>query len=252
MLDTLSRDDRLRLIRFVCSFAWADLEINEADMYAVVQPGVVTDKLAAAVEAKGLFYPPDPASQSACTIGGNIGECAGGLTGLKYGTTRNYVLGLELVTPEGKLIRTGARTVKSVAGYDVTRLMVGSEGTLGVFTKITLKLKENAVAIAHLDDKGAARAHLPAVRRRRQLHHVLAPGPGEPLVAAAGEAEVLLVAHDGQPVDGGQLAGDGGRGPVPVLDHAGDDGSVGTPFSLASSGTTRARTQSCARARSGR
>jgi glycolate oxidase len=115
-------------------------KIHKEDLYAVVEPGVTTESLQQQVEARGLFYPPDPASKSACTLGGNVAECAGGLRGLKYGTTKNYVLGLEMVTPEGKVIRTGARTVKSVAGYDVTRLMVGSEGTLGVITSITVKL----------------------------------------------------------------------------------------------------------------
>jgi glycolate oxidase len=114
--------------------------IHKEDLYVEAEAGLVTEQLQAAVEARGLFYPPDPASQSACTIGGNIAECAGGLRGLKYGTTRNYVLGLELVTPEGKFLRTGARTVKSVAGYDVTRLMVGSEGTLGVVSSAFLKV----------------------------------------------------------------------------------------------------------------
>jgi glycolate oxidase len=114
--------------------------IHKEDLYVEAEAGLVTEQLHSAVEARGLFYPPDPASQSACTIGGNIGECAGGLRGLKYGTTRNYVLGLELVSPEGKVLRTGARTVKSVAGYDVTRLMVGAEGTLGVVTSAFLKV----------------------------------------------------------------------------------------------------------------
>ncbi len=114
--------------------------IHKEDLYVEAEAGLVTEQLQAVVEAMGLFYPPDPASQSACTIGGNVAECAGGLRGLKYGTTRNYVLGLEMVTPEGKVLRTGARTVKSVAGYDVTRLMVGSEGTLGVVSSAFLKV----------------------------------------------------------------------------------------------------------------
>jgi glycolate oxidase len=118
----------------------ASPQVHKEDLYAVVEPGVVTEQLHKDVEAKGLFYPPDPASQGASTIGGNVAECAGGLRGLKYGTTRNYVLGLEIVTPEGRIVKTGARTVKSVAGYDVTRLMVGSEGTLGIVTSVTLKL----------------------------------------------------------------------------------------------------------------
>ena len=114
--------------------------IQKEDLYAIVEPGVTTESLQLQVESRGLFYPPDPASRSACTVGGNVAECAGGLRGLKYGTTKNYVLGLELVTPEGKVIRSGARTVKSVAGYDVTRLMVGSEGTLGIITSVFLRL----------------------------------------------------------------------------------------------------------------
>jgi glycolate oxidase len=114
--------------------------IQKEDLYAIVEPGVTTEDLQKQVESRGLFYPPDPASRSACTIGGNVAECAGGLRGLKYGTTKNYVLGLELVTPEGRVIRSGARTVKSVAGYDVTRLMVGSEGTLGIITSVVVRL----------------------------------------------------------------------------------------------------------------
>ncbi len=116
------------------------LEIDEHDLVAVVEPGVVTGDLQREVEARGLFYPPDPASSTFCTIGGNVAECAGGLRAVKYGVTRDYVLGLEVVLPTGEIIRTGARTMKSVAGYDLTRLMVGSEGTLGVATRVILKL----------------------------------------------------------------------------------------------------------------
>jgi glycolate oxidase len=116
------------------------LEISEEDFLAVAEPGVVTAELQAAVEAKGLFYPPDPASSRFCTLGGNVAECAGGLRAVKYGVTRDYVLGLEVVLPTGEVISTGARTHKSVAGYDLTKLMVGSEGTLGVVTKIIVKL----------------------------------------------------------------------------------------------------------------
>ena len=116
------------------------LEINEADMYAVVQPGVVTAKLAAAVEAKGLFYPPDPGSQAVSTIGGNVAENAGGLRGLKYGVTRDYVMGVSFFDAGGNLVKSGSRTVKCATGYNLTGLMVGSEGTLGVFAEIILKL----------------------------------------------------------------------------------------------------------------
>jgi glycolate oxidase len=116
------------------------LEIDEENLFAVVEPGVVTGHLQQEVEKKGLFYPPDPASSQFCTIGGNVAECAGGLRAVKYGVTRDYVLGLEVVLPTGEIIETGAKTMKSVAGYDLTRLITGSEGTLGIVTKIVLKL----------------------------------------------------------------------------------------------------------------
>ena len=116
------------------------LEIDEQNLIAVVEPGVVTADLQREVEARGLFYPPDPASHKFCTIGGNVAECAGGLRAVKYGVTKDYVLGLEAVLPTGEIIKTGARTAKSVAGYDLTKLIVGSEGTLGVATIIILRL----------------------------------------------------------------------------------------------------------------
>jgi glycolate oxidase len=109
-------------------------------MFVVVQPGVITAKLAAAVEAQGLFYPPDPGSQSVSTLGGNVAENAGGLRGLKYGVTRDYVMGIQFFDVNGEPIKTGSRTVKCATGYNLTGLMVGSEGTLGVFNEITLKL----------------------------------------------------------------------------------------------------------------
>lgn len=116
------------------------LEINEPDMYAVVEPGVVTSRFAAAVEANGLFYPPDPGSQAVSTLGGNVAENAGGLRGLKYGVTRDYVMGLRFFDAAGEIVKTGSKTVKCVTGYNLAGLMVGSEGTLGVFDQITLKL----------------------------------------------------------------------------------------------------------------
>ena len=116
------------------------LEINEADLYAVVQPGVITAKLAQAVEAKGLFYPPDPGSMAVSTLGGNVAENAGGLRGLKYGVTLNYVMGLNFFSAAGEMVKTGSRTVKCVTGYNLTGLLVGSEGTLGVISEIILKL----------------------------------------------------------------------------------------------------------------
>ncbi|WDP88375.1 MAG: FAD-binding protein [Desulfobacter sp.] len=116
------------------------LEINEADMYARVEPGVVTAALAAEVAGKGLFYPPDPGSQAVSTIAGNVAENAGGLRGLKYGVTKDYVMGVEFFSAQGDLVTSGAKTVKCVTGYNLAGLMTASEGTLGVFSEITLKL----------------------------------------------------------------------------------------------------------------
>lgn len=116
------------------------MEIDPDEMIAVVQPGVVTGTLQRAVLEHGLMYPPDPASASFSTLGGNVAMGSGGLRAVKYGVTRDYVLGLEVALPTGSVIRTGTRTAKGVVGYDLTRLMVGSEGTLGVFTEIVLRL----------------------------------------------------------------------------------------------------------------
>lgn len=116
------------------------VRINRADQTAIVQPGVVTADLQRAAAAKDLFYPPDPASVEFCTLGGNAAENAGGLRAVKYGVTRDYVLALEAVLPTGKVIRTGSATMKGVVGYDLTRLLVGSEGTLAVITELTLRL----------------------------------------------------------------------------------------------------------------
>lgn len=116
------------------------LEIDEENLTVTVQPGVITLDMINAVEAKGLFYPPDPSSMKISTIGGNLNENSGGLRGLKYGVTRDYVMGLEAVLANGDIIRTGGKLAKDVAGYDFTRLFVGSEGTLGIITEATLKL----------------------------------------------------------------------------------------------------------------
>jgi glycolate oxidase len=139
------------------------VEIDTDNLIAVVEPGVVTGRLQAEVEKLGLFYPPDPASKDFSTLGGNVAECAGGPRCVKYGVTRDYVLGLEVVLPSGEIIHTGGRTMKNVVGYDLTRLFVGSEGTLGVVTRIILRLlpkpearKTMLVAFAGID--GAAQA----------------------------------------------------------------------------------------------
>ncbi|MCX8109861.1 MAG: FAD-binding protein [Syntrophorhabdaceae bacterium] len=116
------------------------LEIDTKNLIAIVEPGVITFDLQQEVARYGLFYPPDPASYKYSSIGGNAAECAGGPNSLKYGVTRDYVLGLEVVQPTGEIIQTGVKTMKGVVGYDLTRLFVGSEGTLGVITKIILKL----------------------------------------------------------------------------------------------------------------
>jgi glycolate oxidase len=116
------------------------LEIDAANLTALVEPGLLTAELAKAVEAQGLFYPPDPASMSVTTIGGNVGTNAGGLRGLKYGVTGDYVMGLEAVLASGEVIWMGNKCKKDVAGYDLTPLFVGAEGTLGIVTKILVRL----------------------------------------------------------------------------------------------------------------
>lgn len=116
------------------------IEIDQKNLTATIGPGVVTADLHKAVEAVGLFYPPDPGSMRISTVGGNMAQCAGGMRGLKYGVTKDYIMGLEYVLPSGEIFRSGGKNVKDVAGYDMTRLLVGSEGTLAVITEITLKL----------------------------------------------------------------------------------------------------------------
>ena len=132
------------------------LEISIEDRLAVVQPGVVYNDFQEALAPFGFFFPPDPASGKASTLGGNVATNAGGLKGAKYGTTRDYVLGLQVVLPDGRIMKTGSRTMKSVSGYDLTRLFVGSEGTLGVVTEITLKISPEptaaSTALATFDD----------------------------------------------------------------------------------------------------
>lgn len=126
------------------------LEIDEANLVAVVEPNVITGDLQDAVERVGLFYPPDPASLRRSSIGGNVAECAGGPRAFKYGTTKRYVLGLEAVLPTGEIVRTGGKTVKNVVGYDLTQLLVGSEGTLAIVTRIILRLVPKPPAHATL------------------------------------------------------------------------------------------------------
>lgn len=121
-------------------------KISIEDRLVVVEPGVVYDDLARAIAPYGFFFPPDPASSQVCTLGGNVATNAGGVRGAKYGTTRDYVLGLQVVLPDGRIMKTGSQCIKSVSGYDLTKLFVGSEGTLGVVTEITLKINPMTTA----------------------------------------------------------------------------------------------------------
>lgn len=139
------------------------LEINSGDLYAVVEPGVVTANFAAEAAARGLFYPPDPGSQAVSTIGGNIAENAGGLRGLKYGVTKDYVMGLEFFDSAGSLVKTGSRTVKCATGFNLAGLMTGSEGVFGIISKAILKLvppprASKAMTAAFADVRAAADA----------------------------------------------------------------------------------------------
>ena len=139
------------------------LKISIEDRLAIVQPGVVYADLEKALDQYGFFFPPDPASGNVSTLGGNVATNAGGVKGAKYGTTRDYVLGLQVVLPDGRMMRTGSRTMKSVSGYDLTKLFVGSEGTLGVVTEIILKVNPKTTAAStalatfdNLEDAGHA------------------------------------------------------------------------------------------------
>ena len=166
------------------------LEIDEENLLAVVQPGVITGVLQAAVEARGLFYPPDPQSLAESSIGGNIAECAGGPRAFKYGVTRRYVLALEAVLPDGQVIRTGSKAVKNVVGYDLTQLLVGSEGTLAIVTEATLRLVPRPPAVATLRacfaDVAAAALGVSAVLRRRVVPAALELVDQDSLDAVAG------------------------------------------------------------------
>jgi len=137
------------------------LEVDRANLTMLVEPGVTTLQIADAATAVGLFYPPDPGSMKISTIGGNVAENSGGLRGLKYGITRNYVMGLEVVLPDGEVLWTGNKCVKDVAGYSLRDLFIGSEGTLGVITKVLLRLipkpaaKKTMVATFNAMDQAA-------------------------------------------------------------------------------------------------
>lgn len=188
------------------------LEIDEENLLAVVQPNTVTGDLQDAVEARGLFYPPDPASLRECVIGGNVAECSGGPRAFKYGTTKRYILGLEAVLPDGTLVRTGSKNVKSVVGYDLTQLLVGSEGTLAIVTEVVVRLipkpPVQATLRATFDGIEAAAAAVTALIRARVVPSALELVDRDSLqaidnyrggesLAPAGTGALLLIEVDG-------------------------------------------------------
>jgi len=147
------------------------VEIDKENLMVTVEPGVITGDLHRAVEAEGLFYPPDPASLDSCSIGGNIAEGAGGPRAVKYGTTKDYVCGLEAVLPSGDIVQLGGKLVKNQTGYNLAQLIVGSEGTLAVVTKITLRLLPlppcRVDLLVPFDDFRTAAGVVPAIIARR-------------------------------------------------------------------------------------
>jgi glycolate oxidase len=149
------------------------LEIDKDNLMVTVEPGVITGDIHRAVEAEGLFYPPDPASLDSCSIGGNIAECAGGPRAVKYGVTMHYVCGLEAVLPNGEIIQMGGKLVKNVTGYNLIQLLIGSEGTLAVVTRIILRLvpkpKVQIELLAPFDDFQAAANAVSALIAHRIL-----------------------------------------------------------------------------------
>jgi glycolate oxidase len=188
------------------------LIIDEEDLVAVVSPGVLTGHIHKAAELKGLMYPPDPSSSHISTIGGNLAENSGGPRGLKYGVTKDYVIGLEVVTPKGDIIRTGGRTVKNVTGYDLTKLIVGSEGTLGIITEATLRLIPMPLAtetmMAVFDDlvlcgkaisKILASRILPSKIELMDQASILAVENYEPCGLPKDARAIILVELDGHP-----------------------------------------------------
>ncbi len=186
------------------------VEISKPDGVVVVEPGVILQNLQTAVEEQGLFYPPDPNSQEWCTLGGNLAHNAGGPRALKYGVTSQYVLGLQAVLPDGTLLTTGHRSWKGVAGYDLTHLLVGSEGTLAVITQATLKLLplprrvETLLALFASEDQAAAACQaifaaglLPRACELFDGVAMRAVSPRAPFKFPDGVGGGLLVEHDG-------------------------------------------------------
>ena len=189
------------------------LEIDEINLLAVVEPNVINGDLQRAVEKVGLFYPPDPASLDQSSIGGNVAECAGGPRAFKYGTTRRYVLALEAVLPTGEVVHTGSKAVKNVVGYDLTQLLVGSEGTLAIITKVTLRLvpkpPAHATALAMFGSIDRAVNAVSALIARRVVPVAIELIDGDTLqaierytgraMAPAGTRALLIIECDGTP-----------------------------------------------------
>jgi glycolate oxidase len=194
------------------------LEIDELNLLAVVEPHVITGDLQRAVEAVGLFYPPDPASLEKSSLGGNVAECAGGPRAFKYGTTKRYVLALEAVLPTGEIVHTGSKAVKNVVGYDLTQLLVGSEGTLAIVTQITLRLVPKppayATLLAAFRDIASAVEAVSELIRRRVVPAAIELVDGDSLdaaqayaktrVAPDGARALLIVESDGTPAAVGE------------------------------------------------
>lgn len=188
------------------------IDIDSENMNVLCEPGVINGKLQHVLEQAGLFYPPDPASMHFCTIGGNVAENAGGPRALKYGVTRDYVMEIEAVLPDGEIIRTGGRTAKGVVGYDLTRLFTGSEGTLAVFTKIRLKvlpLPEDVVTLlaffSELEPAGNAVTKIigskiiPRTIEFMDRKAIAAVENYKPIGLPAEAEALLLIELDGQP-----------------------------------------------------
>ena len=189
------------------------LEIHEEDLIAIVSPGVLTAEIHRAAEQKGLMYPPDPSSSHVSTIGGNLAENSGGPRGLKYGVTKDSVIGLEIITPEGEIIKTGGKTVKNVTGYDLTKLIVGSEGTLGIITKAVLRLipkpQATGTIMAIFDslvDAGSAISKIlssgifPSKMELMDQASLVAVEKFEPLGLPTDAAALILIELDGHPL----------------------------------------------------
>ena len=189
------------------------LEIDSENFDVLCEPGVINGKLQHELERMGLFYPPDPASMNFCTIGGNVAENAGGPRAIKYGVTRDYVMEIEAVLPNGDIITTGVKTSKGVVGYDLTRLLTGSEGTLAVFTKIRLKalpLPEEVIALLaifdNLESSGEAISKIisskiiPRTLEFMDHEAIVAVENFKPVGLPLNAEAVLLIELDGHPV----------------------------------------------------